>query len=79
MSLRVPNDDWAAGGYDRAAAVERRKRLAGRLAAQPGPTIAELLTREPEDDSPSAEDIDAMIRAIYDAREQDLARRTDDR
>ena len=79
MSLRAGDDNWAAGGYDRAAAAERGRKLADRLARRPGPTIADLLATEPANDSPSAEDIDEMIQAIYDARDRDLAQRPDAR
>jgi len=79
MTLRAPDDDWATAGYDRSGAAQRRQQLLARLAREPGPTIGDLLATEPDEEAPTAEDIDTMIQAIYDARDQDLARRTDDR
>ncbi len=79
MTLRVADGDWATGGYDRALAIERRRTLLAQLTREPGPTIGDLLAVEPTDEAPSADDIDAMIEAIYDARDRDLARRADGR
>jgi hypothetical protein len=75
---RAAADDWAAGDYDRAAAAARRRELVARLAEMPGPTIGELLAAEPDEAPPTAQDIDVMLQAIYDARDEDLARRMHD-
>jgi hypothetical protein len=75
---RAAEDDWAPGDYDRAAAAARRRELVARLAEVPGPTIGELLAAEPDAAPPTAQDIDVLLQAIYDAREEDLARRMHD-
>ena len=75
---RATADDWATGDYDRAAAAARRRELVARLAELPGPTIGELLAAEPDAAPPTAQDIDVMLQAIYDARDEDLARRMHD-
>ena len=75
---RATEDDWANGQYDRAAAAARRRELLARLAEVPGPTIGDLLAAEPDAAPPTATDIDVMLQAIYDARNEDLARRLHD-
>ncbi|HKF00196.1 MAG TPA: hypothetical protein VKG45_14850 [Actinomycetes bacterium] len=70
---RATQDDWSPGDYDRAAAAARRRELVARLAELPGPTIGELLAAQPEGTPPTAQDIDVMLQAIYDARDEDLA------
>jgi hypothetical protein len=75
---RATEDDSANGEYDRAAAAARRRELVARLAEVPGPTIGDLLAAEPDAAPPTAQDIDVMLQAIYDARDQDLARRLRD-
>jgi hypothetical protein len=76
MTQERAADDKAAGNYDRAAAAVRREQLLAHLAEVPGPTIGELLAAEPAEGTPTAEDSDVMLQTIYDARDQDLARRT---
>lgn len=74
---RAEDDNWTPEGYDREAADRRRHQLLARIAKNPKPTLGEIIAAEPDDEEPpTAEDIQELIRIIYEARDADLARRT---
>lgn len=76
---RAEDDEWTPEGYDREAARRRQRQLLDRIAMNPRPTLGEILASEPNPEPPTAEDIDELIRIVYEARDADLARRTDER